>query len=196
MSAVVDETAFRSSLERWVGSERGEPRHQRRRTSERIDHEVRLDLPALTGTSPSDPNMVSRVGRSHEIDDSGAGQHVDVGLIVHCSPKCELEEWPASPDRDERSILRRRVPRQELVLTILQRSETENGVEDIGCVLQEHAPGEAKEVVRLAKVSDAGASPFIELRVRVPVINRQPIALEHNHAPPASCEDERGGQAG
>ena len=106
VSAVVDETALRSSLERRASSQRSEPGHQRRRTSERIDDDVCLDLFALTGTSSSDPSIaLSRRGRGHEIDDPRVGQHFDVGLGVHCSPKRDLEKRPASPDRDERLIL-------------------------------------------------------------------------------------------
>ena len=177
-------------------SERGQPRRRLGGTSERIDDEVRRDVLTSTYARPSDPNLVSRRGCGHKFDHSRVGQHFDVCLSVHRRLKSDFEERPPSPDRDERLILRLRIARQELVLTILHRPETEDCVEDIACFLQEHTPGEAKEVVRLAEVSNAGALPVVKKLLRAAPISDRSVALEQCYAPSASPESEGCRQAG
>ena len=116
--------------------------------------------------------------------------HFDVGVSVHRSPKCDLEEWPASPDRHERLIAGLRVAGQKLVLAILQRPEIEDCIVDIGCFFEEHAPSEAEEVVRLAEVGYPRALPVIEEFVRAAPAFDRPVALEHGHSPPALSESD------
>ena len=110
VSAVVDETALRSSLEGWASSQRSEPGHQRGGTSERVDYELRLDLLAAIGASPGNGNAARDVSR-YKPDHPCVGDEVDVGFALHGSPERAFEHCAASPDRDEQLILRLRSPR-------------------------------------------------------------------------------------
>jgi hypothetical protein len=91
-------------------------------------------------------------------------------------------------------VLRVDGARGEFVLAILHRAETEDSVEDIRCLIDKHAPSEAKKVMRLTKVGDARPFPVVEQFVRAAVCDR-PVTLEKQYVTASARERDAGRQA-
>jgi len=91
-------------------------------------------------------------------------------------------------------VLRVDGARGEFVLAILPRAETEDSVEDIRCLIDKYAPPEAKEVMRLTKVGDAGTLPVVEQLVRRTTCERS-VTLEKHYVPASTRKREGGRQA-
>jgi hypothetical protein len=116
-------------------------------------------------------------------------------LGFDCRTEGVFEHRPARPDRHECLVSGFRSARQQLVLTILGRSELEHSCQHVRRFLGEHSQTEAPEVVRLSKVRDPRTFPVLEQAVGVAVDDHR-VALEHEHGASAPGEGERGGKPG
>jgi hypothetical protein len=77
--AVVEETAFASSLPWRPPTEGGKPRQNPGRSPERVDHEIRRELSSVVGPSTDNANgAVLWSARRHESRDAGGAPDLDV----------------------------------------------------------------------------------------------------------------------